>query len=140
MCLSFDDPSSTAKKSAADQEQKLRALESKAKFSRNEYLLELAAANAHYAKFRDEQCPEVLDVSRKPALLSLSSASCSASSIYAVVSCPLVLTTSLPDHLLLNGKVVAADANQCVQGLCPAHLARRANVRSAHALRQDGIG
>jgi hypothetical protein len=61
------------KKSAADHERKLRALESKAKFSRNEYLLELAAANAHYAKFRDEQCPEVLDVRHKPAPLPAAS-------------------------------------------------------------------
>lgn len=33
-----------------------------AKFSRSEYVLELAAANAYYSKFRDDQFPEVLDV------------------------------------------------------------------------------
>lgn len=37
-------------------------LASQAKFAKNEYLLELAAANARYLKFRDQQCPEVLDV------------------------------------------------------------------------------
>jgi hypothetical protein len=38
--------------------------ESKARFSKNEYLLELAAANSHYLSFRNDQFPEIMDVSR----------------------------------------------------------------------------
>ncbi len=35
---------------------------SRAQHTHHEYLLELAAANKYYLKFRDEQLPEIIDV------------------------------------------------------------------------------
>lgn len=40
----------------------MKAQESKCSFARLEYQLELAAANSRYRRFRDRQCPEVMEV------------------------------------------------------------------------------
>ncbi|EGD76276.1 hypothetical protein PTSG_00978 [Salpingoeca rosetta] len=56
---SFQKKKSAKKK--PDYPAKLRALESKARSLKMEYLLELASANARYLKFRDHQMPEVFD-------------------------------------------------------------------------------
>jgi len=51
-------------KDAEKAEKKVKAQQSKSDFARIEYQLELAAANARYRRFRDGQCPEVMQVRR----------------------------------------------------------------------------
>ena len=46
----------------------LKKAESSWQFCRQEYLLECAAANQHYLRFRNEQLPEVMDVRWQHAL------------------------------------------------------------------------
>ena len=79
------------KKNPAEHERKVQSLESKAKFSRNEYLLELAAANVHYEKFRDEQCPEVLDVRAGRAHFCFLRVTFSRLSCNSRVFCPILI-------------------------------------------------
>eukprot|EP00039_Didymoeca_costata_P010234 m.137227 g.137227 ORF g.137227 m.137227 type:complete len:793 (+) comp14748_c0_seq2:111-2489(+) len=50
----------------------IRKAENSWQFSRQEYLLELAAANSQYLNFRNEQLPEVMDAAARPSLRFLS--------------------------------------------------------------------
>lgn len=59
------------KKSKADAAE-LKKAESSSQFSRQQYLLELAAANQHYLKFRNEQLPEVMDASNEAGMRFIS--------------------------------------------------------------------
>eukprot|EP00042_Codosiga_hollandica_P016952 m.44767 g.44767 ORF g.44767 m.44767 type:complete len:800 (+) comp47071_c0_seq1:13-2412(+) len=70
---SMKDVSSYKKKSEKKQvKAELQKLETKASFNKNLYLLELAAANQHYLKYRNEQLPEVLDTLKRQDLDFLS--------------------------------------------------------------------
>lgn len=51
----------TASRKRAPNPADIRKSEASCEFARHQYLLELAAANGQYAKFRNEQLPEVMD-------------------------------------------------------------------------------
>mmetsp|Transcript_742 Transcript_742/g.2424 ORF Transcript_742/g.2424 Transcript_742/m.2424 type:complete len:931 (-) Transcript_742:4392-7184(-) len=55
-----------ASKRRAPSEAELRKTEASCEFARHQYLLEIAAANVQYTKFRNEQLPEVMDAATHP--------------------------------------------------------------------------